>query len=63
MQYTIALVSDAQTESKVSITPKSWWSPRDNRKTYCNTLVASAELAYGQPSQEAKNIHDQPIDR
>jgi len=37
--------------------------PRNNRETYCNTFVASAELAYGQPSQEApKNIRDQPID-
>ena len=64
MQCAIVLVSDTQTESKVSVTPKSWWSPRNNRKTYYNTLVASAELAYGQPSQEApKNMRDQPIDR
>jgi len=35
-----------------------------NGKTYYNTLVASAELAYGQPSQEAqKNIYDQAIYR
>jgi len=58
MQCTITLVSDAQTEGKVSVTPKSWL-PRNNRKTF----AASAELAYGQPSQEApKNIRDQPID-
>jgi len=37
--------------------------PRNNRKTYSNTFAASAELAYGQPLQEApKNAHDQPID-
>jgi len=33
IQYTIALVSDAQTEAKVSVMPKSWL-PRNNRKTY-----------------------------
>jgi len=36
-------------------------TPRNNRKTYHNTFAASAELAYGQPSQEApKKIRDQP---
>jgi len=40
----IALVRDAQTEGKVSITPKSWL-PCNNRKTYYNTFAASAELA------------------
>jgi len=63
MQCTIALVSDAQAEGNVSVTPK-WWLPHNNRKTYYNTFAASAELAYGQPSQEApKNIRDQAIDR
>jgi len=52
MRCTIAFVSDAQTEGKVSVTPKSCLS-RNNGKTYYNTFVASAELAYGQPSQEA----------
>jgi len=62
MQCTIALVSDAQTEGKVSVTPKSWL-PRNNRKTYYNTFAASTELAYGQPSQEApKNTRDQLTD-
>jgi len=62
MQCTIALVSDAQTEGKVPVTPKSWL-PRNNRKMYYNTFAASAELSYGQPSQEApKNIRYQPID-
>jgi len=32
VQCTIALVSDAQTEGKVSVSPKSWL-PRSNRKT------------------------------
>jgi len=37
--------------------------PRNNRKTYYNTFAASAELAFGQPWQEApKNMRDQPID-
>jgi len=54
MQFIIALVSDAQTEGKVSVTPKSLL-PRNNRKTYYNTSAAPAELAYGQPSQEAAN--------
>jgi len=64
MQCTIALVrDDALTEGKVSVTPKSWLI-RNNRKTCYNTFVASAELAYGQPSQEApKNIRDQAIHR
>ena len=58
----MALVSDTQTEGKVSVTPK-WWLSRNNVKTYYNTLAASAKLAYGQPSQEApKNIRDQPTD-
>ena len=62
MQCTIALVSDAQTERKVSVTPKSWL-PCNDRKTYYNTFAASADLAYGQPSQEVpNNIRDQPID-
>jgi len=62
MQCTIALVSDAQTEGKVSVTPKSWL-PRNNRKTYYNTVAASAALGYGQSSQEApKNIRDQLSD-
>ena len=52
MQCNIAFVSDAHTEGKVSVTPKSWL-PRNNRKTYYNTFAVSAELAYGQPSQEA----------
>jgi len=56
------LVSDVHTEGKVSITPKSWL-PRNNAKTYYNAFAASAELAYGQPSQEApKNVRDQPTD-
>ena len=65
MQCTIALVSNTQTDGKVSVilTPKSWLL-RNNRKTYYNTFAASAELAFGQPSQEApKNIPDKPIDR
>jgi len=33
MQCTIAVVSDAQTEGRVSVTPKSWL-PRNNTKTY-----------------------------
>jgi len=38
--------------------------PRNDKKTYYNTFAASAELAYGQPSQEApKNIRNQPTDR
>jgi len=62
MQCTITLVSDAQTEGKVSVTPK-WWLSRNNRKTYYNTFAASAELSCGQPSQKApKNICDQPTD-
>jgi len=36
IQSTITLVSDAQTEGKVSVTPKSWL-PRNNTKTYYNT--------------------------
>ena len=52
MQCAIALLSDAQTEGKVSATPK-YWLPRNNIKPYCKTFAASAELAYGQPSQEA----------
>ena len=49
-------------EDKVSFTPKSLLL-RNNRKTYYHTFAASAELAYGQPLQEAlKNIRDQPID-
>jgi len=36
---TIILVSDAQTEGKVSVTPKSQL-PRNNRKTYYNTYQA-----------------------
>jgi len=64
MQCTIALVSDdAQTEGKVSVAPQSWL-PCNNRKTYYNTFVASAMLAYGQPSQGApNNIRDQAINR
>ena len=62
MQCTIALASNAQTERKVSVTPKSWL-PRKNRKTRYNTFAASAKLAYGPPSQEApKNISDPPTD-
>ena len=62
MQCTTVFVSDAQTEGTVSVTPKSWLS-LNNRKTYYTTSAASAELAYGQPSQEPpKNVHDQPID-
>ena len=62
MQCTTALVSDAQAEGKVSVRSKSWLQS-NNRKTDYNTFVAFAELAYGQPSQEApKNIRDQPID-
>jgi len=54
-------LSDAQTEGKVSVTPKSWLS-RNNRKTYYNTFAPSAELGYGQSSQEApKNIRDQLV--
>jgi len=65
-KYSVAyhhlFVSDAQTKGKVSVLPKSWL-PCNNRKTYYNTFAASAELAYGQPSQDApKNIHDQPTD-
>jgi len=44
IQCTIALASDAQTEGKVSVTPRSWL-PRNNRKIYYNNFVASAELA------------------
>jgi len=59
---TIALVSDAQTDGKVSVSHKSWL-PCDNRKTYYNIFAASAELTYGQPSQDApKNIRDQSTD-
>jgi len=43
IQCTIALASDAQTEGKVSVTPRSWL-PRNNRKIYYNNFVASAEL-------------------
>ena len=50
------------TEGKVSVSHKSWL-PRNNRKAYYNIFAASAELAYGQPSQDApKNIRDQPSD-
>ena len=53
--------SDAQTEGKLSITPKSWL-PCNNRKIYYNIFAASAKKAYGQPSQQApENIRDQPI--
>jgi len=62
MQCTIALVSDAQTEGTLSVSPKSLL-PRSNRKTYYNTFAVSAVLACGQPSQEApKNIRNQPTD-
>jgi len=62
IQWTIALVSDAQTEGKVSVTPKSWL-PSNNMKLYYNTFAASVQLAYGQLSQETpKNTRDQPID-
>jgi len=62
IQCSIALVTHAKTEGKVSVTAKSWL-PRNNRKTFYNTFVASAQLAYGQPSQETpKNTRDQPID-
>ena len=44
MQCTIALVNDAQTEGKVSVTHKSSL-PRNNRKTYYHTFAASTELA------------------
>jgi len=37
--------------------------PRSDRKIYYNTFAASAQLAYGQPSQETpKNARDQPTD-
>jgi len=36
---------------------------RNNGKSYYNNCVASAELTYGQPSQEAQmDIRDQAID-
>jgi len=61
IQCTVALVSDAQTEGKVSVTPKSWLS-RNNRKAYYNAFAASAQQAYGQPSQETpNNTHDKSI--
>jgi len=44
MQCTIASISDAQVEGKVSVTPKSWL-PHISIKTYYNTFAASAELA------------------
>jgi len=45
-------------EAKASVTPESWLSG-NIRKTYKNTFVASALLAYGKSSQEApKNIRD-----
>jgi len=55
MQCTIALVSDAQTQQKAKclLHLNHNWLPCNNRKTYYNTFAASAELAYGQPSQEA----------
>jgi len=59
-QCTIALVSDAQIEGKVSVTPKSRLA-RNNRKTYYN-FAASAMLACGQPSQEAPNNTNQLMD-
>ena len=50
------VVSDAQTEGKMSVAPKSSL-PRNNRKKYYNTFVVSTELAYGQSLQEPpKNI-------
>jgi len=56
------LASDAQKEGKVSLSRESWIPPY-NRKTYYNIFEGSADLAYGQPSQDApKNICDQPID-
>ena len=62
MQCTTALACDAQTEGKVSVKPMSRL-PRNNRKTYSKSFAASAELACGQPSQEAPmNVRDQPID-
>jgi len=62
MQCTIALLSNAQTEGKASVTPKSWLS-RNDRKIYYHSFAASAELAYGQPYQDApKNMRDQPFD-
>jgi len=64
LNCTVALVSDthAQTEGKVSVT-LNHNCPAITEKTYYNTFAASAELAYGQPSQEApKNIRGQPID-
>jgi len=63
MQCNITSVNDAQTEGKVSVTPKSWL-PRDNRITYNNTSAAFAELAYGELFQDRpKNICNQPTDR
>jgi len=44
IQCTIALVSDAQVEGKVSVTLTSGLLC-NNRKTYCNIFVASALLA------------------
>ena len=59
VQPTIACVSDAQAEGKVSVSHKSWLR-RNNRKTYNSTFTVSAELDCGQPSQDApKNMPDQ----
>jgi len=44
IQRAIAIVSDAQIEGEVSVTPKSGFL-RNNRKTYYNTFAASAVLA------------------
>jgi len=44
-------VSDAQTEGKVSASHKLWLAC-NNRKIQYNTFAASAELAYGQSSQD-----------
>jgi len=52
MQCTIALVSDAQTDGKVSVTPKSWL-PRNSKETYYNTFTTSVELAYGSDVPES----------
>ena len=61
IQCTIALVSDAQIEGKVSVTPKSRLA-RNIRKTYYNNFAASSVLACGQPSQEAPKNTNQLMD-
>jgi len=64
LQCTIALVSDAQkAKCKCMLRLNHDCHAIIERKRYFNTFAASAEKAYGQPSQETpQNVREQPID-